>query len=121
MTEERNIIYKISRFIDEFMEDCKTKPMRYGSIEEIEYSLHILDLIYFMIIEIDEFENDLHWYRFLSFKGYGPKSASMVIREKFPKVDHYEVLFKLREEYYLWRKKRIDKIKNRALSGLTEK
>ena len=109
MSESELKIKKISQFISDFMTDCQTKPMRYGTIEQLETAFYLLDLIYFMLNDLDNIRDNIGWYSFLRFKKFGPRSASMVIREKCPEEFHHAELIKLRNEYYEWRERQLVK------------
>ena len=113
---------EIKKVVDNVICGIKTKPLMWGSIEEIEANFFLLDSLD-LILSIEESDSyrELSWRAFLSYKGgFGPRSASAVIREK-KYDDPNKELSKLREEYYLWRSMMITSIENPEENELLEK
>lgn len=104
---EKQKIHEIREFIDTFITASKKRGKMYGSISDIESQWYVLDQINFILEGVPkELVGTVAWGTFLSYKGYGAKSAASIIDEgSFD--DPYTVLTNLRNEYEEWRAQKI--------------
>lgn len=97
---------KIINLINNFNVTISSRPVTFGSIEDIEANFFLVDQIDMILKGHDKDYRELSWQEFLLFKGYGNKSASDAIRSL--KVDNiYNCFSALRAEYFDWREAKI--------------
>ncbi|MDH4227147.1 MAG: hypothetical protein OEV59_05270 [Deltaproteobacteria bacterium] len=117
--QAREQIDKLKEFIEGFMVASKKRGVMYGSLDVLEARWETLDIVFFILNEIDPVKTDLNWGHFISsIKNYGTMAPiDAVVKNIGSKEDPYVVLTKLREEYEAWRDDKIKKMKAENVSG----
>lgn len=110
---------KIKELIDSFYQTTRTRPLAFGTIEDIEANYYVIDHIDLIIKYREVDYEELSWQAFLFYKGLGNMSASDVIKREVSKAP-YEELNRLREEYLQWRDAKISSLKNSEKNPLLD-
>lgn len=99
---------EIQSFISDYYDQSQKRGKMYGSISELESNWNLLDQIFFLLNDLQEKMHEYNFAAYLRQKGYGAKSAAMIINEN-QLDDPYKELNDLWSAYLSWRKPLIRK------------
>lgn len=98
-------VEKIKAVLSEFDANFISRPEMLGTPEEVNAIFFYLDKIRFIIDgEIDYDEFDRSWTGFLIKKKYIVGASNRLIEEIRGRKDGFEILRKVRDEYFEWRR-----------------
>ena len=106
MSDSTKKIEEIRNFIKTYIKASQQRGKMYGTISELESNWILLDNLIFILEGWQDKQQEIDFSAFLRSKGYGAKSASMVINEgNFD--EPYIELNKVWNEYVGWRDNKI--------------
>jgi hypothetical protein len=107
MREPDEILSKIDKFVQDYINSSQQRGKMYGTIEMLESNWVLLDHLYFILHGLDDLEEHYNFREFLISQGFGAKNAAMVIKELNSENPYLE-LNKMWNEYIEWRAARIE-------------